>query len=115
MDEASFSFGGRYGGSVVLRRHLGAPREDAAARTAVERAAPLTRSAARATARALRRVGVAAVLGAEVQRVRRRPPASRAFARSTVMPHTGSVAPRRAVSANSAAKTASAITLSTSL
>ena len=38
MDEASFSFGGRYGGSVVLRRHLGAPREDAAARTAVERA-----------------------------------------------------------------------------
>ena len=33
MDEASFSFGGRYGGSVVLRRHLGAPREDAAART----------------------------------------------------------------------------------
>jgi hypothetical protein len=38
MDEASFSFGGRYGGSVVLRRHLGAPRADAPARTAVERA-----------------------------------------------------------------------------
>jgi anti-sigma regulatory factor (Ser/Thr protein kinase) len=38
MDEASFSFGGRYGGSVVLRRHLGAPRTtpattDAPART----------------------------------------------------------------------------------
>jgi F-type H+-transporting ATPase subunit gamma len=32
MDEASFSFGGRYGGSVVLRRHLGAPQ--AAARGA---------------------------------------------------------------------------------
>jgi hypothetical protein len=31
MDEASFSFGGRYGGSVVLRRHLGAPRPAAAA------------------------------------------------------------------------------------
>ena len=28
MDEASFSFGGRYGGSVVLRRQLGAPRAD---------------------------------------------------------------------------------------
>ena len=38
MDEASFSFGGRYGGSVVLRRHLGAPRADAPAQTAVERA-----------------------------------------------------------------------------
>jgi anti-sigma regulatory factor (Ser/Thr protein kinase) len=31
MDEASFSFGGRYGGSVVLRRHLGAPRSQPAA------------------------------------------------------------------------------------
>jgi PAS domain S-box-containing protein len=31
MDEASFSFGGRYGGSVVLRRHLGAPRTTRAA------------------------------------------------------------------------------------
>src|ERR687886_2137913 len=30
VDEASFSFGGRYGGSVVLRRHLGAPRHSAA-------------------------------------------------------------------------------------
>src|ERR687886_620346 len=29
VDEASFSFGGRYGGSVVLRRHLGAPRHSA--------------------------------------------------------------------------------------
>jgi anti-sigma regulatory factor (Ser/Thr protein kinase) len=38
MDEASFSFGGRYGGSVVLRRHVGAPRADAATETAVERA-----------------------------------------------------------------------------
>jgi PAS domain S-box-containing protein len=28
VDEASFSFGGRYGGSVVLRRQLGAPRGD---------------------------------------------------------------------------------------
>ena len=116
MDEASFSFGGRYGGSVVLRRHLGAPRADAGgadggrARRAAD--AALVR---RATARAVRRVRVAAVLGAEVQRVRRRPPASRAFARSTVMPHTGSVAPRRAVSANSAANTASAITFRTSL
>ena len=31
MDEASFSFGGRYGGSVVLRRHLGVPRSAPAA------------------------------------------------------------------------------------
>jgi PAS domain S-box-containing protein len=31
MDEASFSFGGRYGGSVLLRRHLGARREAATA------------------------------------------------------------------------------------
>jgi PAS domain S-box-containing protein len=31
MDEASFSFGGRYGGSVVLRRRLGAARAGAAA------------------------------------------------------------------------------------
>jgi PAS domain S-box-containing protein len=31
MDEASFSFGGRYGGSVVLRRRLGAPRPRTAA------------------------------------------------------------------------------------
>jgi anti-sigma regulatory factor (Ser/Thr protein kinase) len=31
MDEASFSFGGRYGGSVVLRRRLGAPRPAASA------------------------------------------------------------------------------------
>jgi PAS domain S-box-containing protein len=38
MDEASFSFGGRYGGSVVLRRHLGAPRADTAARATAERA-----------------------------------------------------------------------------
>jgi anti-sigma regulatory factor (Ser/Thr protein kinase) len=29
MDEASFSFGGRYGGSVLLRRHLGAARSQA--------------------------------------------------------------------------------------
>ncbi|MEA2229122.1 MAG: hypothetical protein QOF04_2752 [Solirubrobacteraceae bacterium] len=35
MDEASFSFGGRYGGSVVLRRAIGAPRErDDSARAA---------------------------------------------------------------------------------
>jgi anti-sigma regulatory factor (Ser/Thr protein kinase) len=27
VDEASFSFGGRYGGSVLLRRHLGRPLE----------------------------------------------------------------------------------------
>jgi PAS domain S-box-containing protein len=39
MDEASFSFGGRYGGSVVLRRHLGAPRSTAAAESATSRAA----------------------------------------------------------------------------
>jgi PAS domain S-box-containing protein len=38
MDEASFSFGGRYGGSVVLRRHLGASRADAAAPATAERA-----------------------------------------------------------------------------
>jgi PAS domain S-box-containing protein len=31
MDEASFSFGGRYGGSVVLRRRLGAARSGVAA------------------------------------------------------------------------------------
>jgi hypothetical protein len=31
MDEASFSFGGRYGGSVVLRRRLGAPHSGTAA------------------------------------------------------------------------------------
>jgi anti-sigma regulatory factor (Ser/Thr protein kinase) len=34
MDEASFSFGGRYGGSVVLRRQIGAARADAQARGA---------------------------------------------------------------------------------
>jgi anti-sigma regulatory factor (Ser/Thr protein kinase) len=37
-DEASFSFGGRYGGSVVLRRHLGAPRTDTASHAAFGRA-----------------------------------------------------------------------------
>jgi PAS domain S-box-containing protein len=40
MDEASFSFGGRYGGSVLLRRRLGAPR---AAAQAAQR--PASRSA----------------------------------------------------------------------
>jgi PAS domain S-box-containing protein len=35
MDEASFSFGGRYGGSVVLRRHLGAPRTQPAGESTV--------------------------------------------------------------------------------
>ena len=40
MDEASFSFGGRYGGSVVLRRRLGAPQSGtAAAREAAGRTA----------------------------------------------------------------------------
>jgi anti-sigma regulatory factor (Ser/Thr protein kinase) len=39
MDEASFSFGGRYGGSVVLRRHLGAQQAAAAAEGAASRAA----------------------------------------------------------------------------
>jgi PAS domain S-box-containing protein len=39
MDEASFSFGGRYGGSVVLRRHLGAPQAAATAEAAASRAA----------------------------------------------------------------------------
>jgi anti-sigma regulatory factor (Ser/Thr protein kinase) len=39
MDEASFSFGGRYGGSVVLRRHLGAQQATAAAEGAASRAA----------------------------------------------------------------------------
>ncbi|MEY2534068.1 MAG: hypothetical protein QOF29_1978, partial [bacterium] len=39
MDEASFSFGGRYGGSVVLRRRLGAPHEDPAAERTRSRAA----------------------------------------------------------------------------
>ena len=38
-----------------------------------------------------------------------------AFARSTVIPHTGSVAPRRAVSQNRAAKIASPMTLSDEL
>jgi len=38
MDEASFSFGGRYGGSVVLRRHLGVARTPAAAESAASRA-----------------------------------------------------------------------------
>ncbi|MEY2535766.1 MAG: hypothetical protein QOF29_3676, partial [bacterium] len=38
MDEASFSFGGRYGGSVVLRRSLGAAREPAAGIRAASRA-----------------------------------------------------------------------------
>ena len=42
MDEASFSFGGRYGGSVLLRRHLGAPRSDAASEAAYGRAGGLT-------------------------------------------------------------------------
>jgi PAS domain S-box-containing protein len=41
MDEASFSFGGRYGGSVLLRRHLGVPRADAPqASGAASRTAP---------------------------------------------------------------------------
>jgi hypothetical protein len=39
MDEASFSFGGRYGGSVVLRRRLGPRRAAAAAHGATSRAA----------------------------------------------------------------------------
>ena len=39
MDEASFSFGGRYGGSVLLRRRLGAPRPAAAAQRAASRTA----------------------------------------------------------------------------
>jgi hypothetical protein len=38
MDEASFSFGGRYGGSVVLRRRLGAERRDTASQAALGRA-----------------------------------------------------------------------------
>jgi PAS domain S-box-containing protein len=37
MDEASFSFGGRYGGSVVLRRQLGAARAETQARGAASR------------------------------------------------------------------------------
>ena len=37
MDEASFSFGGRYGGSVVLRRHLGGPRAAPPRRTPARR------------------------------------------------------------------------------
>jgi hypothetical protein len=40
MDEASFSFGGRYGGSVVLRRALGAPRERDGSARAESRVAP---------------------------------------------------------------------------
>jgi anti-sigma regulatory factor (Ser/Thr protein kinase) len=41
MDEASFSFGGRYGGSVVLRRRLGVARTGATARgPGATRAAP---------------------------------------------------------------------------
>jgi anti-sigma regulatory factor (Ser/Thr protein kinase) len=43
MDEASFSFGGRYGGSVLLRRRLGAPRAAAQAAQAAQR--PASRSA----------------------------------------------------------------------
>jgi len=39
VDEASFSFGGRYGGSVLLRRQLGAPR-GAGAGLGTARAAP---------------------------------------------------------------------------
>jgi PAS domain S-box-containing protein len=42
MDEASFSFGGRYGGSVLLRRHLGAPRTEAESTAAFGRAGGLT-------------------------------------------------------------------------
>jgi hypothetical protein len=38
VDEASFSFGGRYGGSVLLRRRLGAPRADATAAPAASAA-----------------------------------------------------------------------------
>ncbi len=49
--------------------------------------------------------GVQAVLGAEVEGLARRTPVT-ALPRSTFMPQTGSVAPRRAVSQNSAAKTA---------
>jgi hypothetical protein len=44
VDEASFSFGGRYGGSVLLRRRLGAPRRDATAARAAS-GAPAGRSA----------------------------------------------------------------------
>jgi PAS domain S-box-containing protein len=39
MDEASFSFGGRYGGSVLLRRQLGAPPPAAAAQRTASRSA----------------------------------------------------------------------------
>jgi hypothetical protein len=39
MDEASFSFGGRYGGSVVLRRQIGARPVGAATGSAAGRSA----------------------------------------------------------------------------
>jgi anti-sigma regulatory factor (Ser/Thr protein kinase) len=39
MDEASFSFGGRYGGSVLLRRQLGVPRTAGAAEGAASSSA----------------------------------------------------------------------------
>jgi hypothetical protein len=37
MDEASFSFGGRYGGSVLLRRRLGTQKPPARAADAASR------------------------------------------------------------------------------
>ena len=55
MDEASFSFGGRYGGSVVLRRRLGAR---AAGRDGAQRAARVARRPERARAPAHTPAGV---------------------------------------------------------